>query len=53
MNIAAVPGDDRAFEGSVYCMMYFDAALTREQLSAATSVCRTNGGLIQIVLMIG
>lgn len=44
VNVAAVVGDNRAFHGAVYCMMYFNKALNREQLSAATSVCRTNGG---------
>ena len=43
VSVGAVVGDDREFYGAVYCMMYFDVALTREQLSAATSICRTHG----------
>ena len=46
VNVAAVVGDNRAFHGAVYCMMYFNKALNREQLSAATSVCRTNGKIL-------
>ena len=41
--VGAKQGDNRELHAGLFCMMYFDEALTREQLSAVFSLCRTNG----------
>ena len=39
VRVAAREGDSRELHGGIMCMMYFDAALSQEELSAAFSLC--------------
>ena len=45
--VGAVPGDQRELHASIFCNMYFDVALPREELSAAFSLCRPNGKYVE------
>ena len=43
VNIGAIVGHSAELAGGVLCTMYFDVALTQEELSAAGSMCFPNG----------